>query len=334
MAAIDDLIAQVEDQALRARLRSEVDRLTKEKKFGLVFEEHLPELTPVYTAPIRKRNLVAQRGEPLTDLWRVLAVQGSDATCRNIATGHQATIPVADLVVVLQFGDPIFPALVSMDRVQNGPADAPWHTLIEADNYHALQLLEYLYAGQVDCIYIDPPYNTGAKDWKYNNDYVDENDRWRHSKWLAMMRRRLLLAKRLLKNNGVLIIAIDDNELFHLGALLNDIFVEYSQYIISAEHNRRGRRGKNFAKTNEFAIYLIPKGNELIAEDFSFGDLGGETRNLRRTGSGSLRHQRWRKYYPIYIDLTLLNVLSTGESLPLDETTYNAIPKNIKESFP
>jgi adenine-specific DNA-methyltransferase len=58
--------------------------------------------------------------------------------------------------------------------------------------------LEYLYAGQVDCIYIDPPYNTGARDWKYNNDYVDANDSWRHSKWLAMMRRRLVLAKRLL----------------------------------------------------------------------------------------------------------------------------------------
>jgi len=70
--------------------------------------------------------------------------------------------------------------------------------LIEADNYHALQLLEYLYAGQVDCIYIDPPYNTGARDWKYNNDFVDENDRWRHSKWLAMMQRRLLIAERLL----------------------------------------------------------------------------------------------------------------------------------------
>ena len=69
---------------------------------------------------------------------------------------------MADLVAVLEFGDPIFPSLVPMDRVQNGPADAPWHTLIEADNYHALQLLEYLYAGQVDCIYIDPPYNTGG----------------------------------------------------------------------------------------------------------------------------------------------------------------------------
>ena len=92
-------------------------------------------------------------------------------------------------MTVLEFGDPIFPSLVPMDRV-NGPADAPGSTpQIEADNYHALQLLEYLYACQVDCIYIDPPDNTGVVDWKYNNDYVDSNDRWRHSKWLAFMKK-------------------------------------------------------------------------------------------------------------------------------------------------
>jgi adenine-specific DNA-methyltransferase len=109
------------------------------------------------------------------------------------------------------------------------PADAPWHTLIEADNYHALQLLDYLYAGQVDCIYIDPPYNTGARDWKYNNDYVDGNDGWRHSKWLAFMEKRLKLAKRLLKpDTGVLIVTIDEHEVHHLGMLLEREFPEAS----------------------------------------------------------------------------------------------------------
>lgn len=74
--------------------------------------------------------------------------------------------PVDELIVVRQFGEPIFPALIPLASVENGPADAPWHVLIEADNFHALQALHYLYAGQVDCIYIDPPYNTGARDWK------------------------------------------------------------------------------------------------------------------------------------------------------------------------
>ena len=104
-----------------------------------------------------------------------------------------------------------------IDSVCNAPDSDLWHTLIEADNYHALQLLEYLYAGKVDCIYIDPPYNTGAKDWKYNNDYVDGNDSYRHSKWLSMMHKRLRLAKKLLNpKTGVLIVTIDEHEVHHI----------------------------------------------------------------------------------------------------------------------
>ena len=102
------------------------------------------------------------------------------------------------------------------DTVCNAPDSDLWHTLIEADNYHALQLLEYLYAGKVDCIYIDPPYNTGARDWKYNNDYVDGADTYRHSKWLSMMEKRLKLAKRLLNPaDSVLIVTIDEKEYLH-----------------------------------------------------------------------------------------------------------------------
>jgi len=93
------------------------------------------------------------------------------------------------------------------------------HILIEGDNYHALSVLNYTHEKAVDLIYIDPPFNTGAKDWKYNNNYVDTNDAYRHSKWLSMMSNRLTLAKRLLKDNGVLICAIDDNELSRLGLL-------------------------------------------------------------------------------------------------------------------
>lgn len=101
----------------------------------------------------------------------------------------------------------------------------PWNFIIEGDNLQALYLLEKTHRGKVDCIYIDPPYNTGAKDWKYNNDYVDGNDVYRHSKWLSMMRSRLTLAKQLLNPiNGVLIVAIDDNELNTTGLLLQEIF--------------------------------------------------------------------------------------------------------------
>jgi len=85
----------------------------------------------------------------------------------------------------------------------------PVNILIEGDNYHALSVLNYTHEGKVDVIYIDPPYNTGAKDWKYNNNFVDSNDSYRHSKWLSMMGSRLQSAKRLLKEDGVLICAVD-----------------------------------------------------------------------------------------------------------------------------
>ena len=139
MAAIDDLIAQIEDKAPRGRLKAEAERLTKQKRFGLVFQEHLPELTPIFSARVRKGSLVAQRGWALTDVWHVLSLAKGRAHCLNRTSGKQREMAVDDLVVVRQFGEPIFPSLVPVDKVQNGPTDAPWHTLIEADNYHALQ---------------------------------------------------------------------------------------------------------------------------------------------------------------------------------------------------
>ena len=225
MAAIHQLISQVPDAALRERLQQEADALSHGRSFGLVFERHLPEVTPMHGARPRRGDSVAVRGERLDDLSRVQRVQQGQAHCLQLTRGVAHTWPLDQLTVVRRFGEPIFPSLVPMDKVANGPADAPWHTLIEADNYHALQLLEYLYAGKVDCIYIDPPYNTGARDWKYNNDYVDSNDAWRHSKWLAMMERRLKLAERLLRSEcAVLLVTIDDNELASLNLLLDQVF--------------------------------------------------------------------------------------------------------------
>ena len=103
----------------------------------------------------------------------------------------------------------------------------PVNLLIEGDNYHALSVLNYTHEKKIDVIYIDPPYNTGAKDWKYNNDYVDINDAYRHSKWLSMMAHRLKIAKNLLKNDGVFICAIDENECARLGVLLEEIFKDH-----------------------------------------------------------------------------------------------------------
>lgn len=234
MAKIEDLIAQIPDERLRKALAGEVKVLKKTKKFGLVFEEHLPETVRLPDLPVRAGELVALKREPGSHLWRVKNIHRSTATCEKAVEGGPLAkqigkeFPVAELVVVRSFGDPIYPALVPVDRVQRGGADKPWHMLINADNFHALQLLLYAYEGKVDVIYIDPPYNTGARDWKYNNDYVDKTDSWRHSKWLSMMKKRLLLAKRLLKRAGVLIVTIDEHEVHHLGVLLEDQLPEYA----------------------------------------------------------------------------------------------------------
>ncbi|MGY2134428.1 site-specific DNA-methyltransferase [Hymenobacter sp. HD11105] len=103
---------------------------------------------------------------------------------------------------------------------------APQHTLIEGDNLHALTVLNYTHAGQVDVIYIDPPYNTGNKDFIYNDHFVDREDNYRHSKWLSFMAKRLKLAKKLLKETGVIFISIDDNEQAQLKLLCDGIFGE------------------------------------------------------------------------------------------------------------
>lgn len=104
--------------------------------------------------------------------------------------------------------------------------NAPNHIVIEGDNLEALTALSYSHEGKIDVIYIDPPYNTGNKDFIYNDSYVDKEDSYRHSKWLSFMNKRLKIAKRLLSANGVIFISIDDNEQAQLKLLCDDIFGE------------------------------------------------------------------------------------------------------------
>ena len=107
-----------------------------------------------------------------------------------------------------------------------GPA-GPWKNLIiEGDNFDALRYLRMTFAGRVKCIYIDPPYNTGNKDFVYNDHFVDKDDLWRHSKWCEFMYQRLTLAKDLLRQDGVVFVSIDDNEFPYLTLLMNKVFGE------------------------------------------------------------------------------------------------------------
>ena len=319
MAAIDDLLNRIEDEELRTRIIKEVKGLQKNKKFGLVFEEHLPECTPLYDVPVKVGKTVALKNGSINDNYTVLDINADVAICIKKGADEQPVeIPVNDLVVVAIFGEPIYPYLKPIDSVCNAPDSNLWHTLIEADNYHALQLLDYLYHGKVDCIYIDPPYNTGAKDWKYNNNYVDENDAYRHSKWLSMMEKRLRLAKRLLASDGAMITTIDDNEYSHLQILINEIFPEALSQVISIQMNPGGTQGKAFSVTNEYAIITYFKDTAVFKKQHS----GGDTYNLRRWGSTSNRYEGATCFYPIILD-SENNVIGFGDVLP-DELHPNA----------
>ena len=134
MAAIHDLLAQVQDEALRARLEQEINRLSKTKKFGLVFEEHLPECTPLYDIPVKRGSTVAKKAGAVSDMYEVSAIKDGVATCYHKVTEEKEEIPVEELVSVAQFGEPIYPYLKPIDSICNAPDSDLWHTLIEADN--------------------------------------------------------------------------------------------------------------------------------------------------------------------------------------------------------
>lgn len=130
----------------------------------------------------------------------------------------------------------------------------PNHILIEGDNLHALTALAFTHEGKIDVVYADPPYNTGNKTWKYNNNYIDDEDPFRHSKWIAFMERRLKILKRLLSPTGIVCIIIDNYEVHNLRHLMEEIFTGREIIITVIEHNFRGRAKNNFALTHEYAL--------------------------------------------------------------------------------
>lgn len=325
MAILQDLIGQISDPILRERILQETERQLKQKKFGLVFEEHLPECTPLWDIPVTTGAKVALKSGPVSDFYTVLKIEGGMAICQNKDKSATMQFPIEELVCIAEFGDPIYPCLQPIDSVCNAPDSDLWHTLIEADNYHALQLLEYLYAGKVDCIYIDPPYNTGARDWKYNNDYVDGSDQYRHSKWLSMMQKRLKIAKKLLNpENSVLIVTIDEKEYLHLGCLLEELFPAASITMGTDIINPRAgvSRAGSFTRNQEY-IFFIQIGNSKISPELQEND---QKQNpiwfsLMRTGSNSSRTARPNLFYPVWI-------YPNGQLYSIGENIEIAIDKN------
>ena len=328
MAELHELIAKIENPELRAQIQDAANKLFKQKKFGLVFEDHLPECTPLYDIPVRKGAKVSLKSGKVSETYTVLKIENGRALCLPRDKSEAVEFDVDELVTTAEFGEPIYPCLQPLGEVCNAPDSDLWHTLIEADNYHALQLLEYLYGGKVDCIYIDPPYNTGAKDWKYNNDYVDSTDEYRHSKWLSMMEKRLKIAKKLLNpKDSAMIVTIDEKEYLHLGCLLEEMFPEARIQMISSVINPKGQSREGlFGRTDEYLFFVL-LGNAKVQSL----PLDSVWRTGKSTTTTNIRWQYLRRpgitgqvfrenspgcYYPIFVneDLTLHSI---GDAIPL-----------------
>ncbi len=206
-------------------------------------------------------------------------------------------------------------------------ASLPWNFIIEGDNLQALYLLEKTHKGKVDCIYIDPPYNTGARDWKYNNDYVDNNDSYRHSKWLSMMRNRLLIAKQLLNPlDSVLIITIDDVEVHTLVLLLQELFPESYIQSVSCVINPSGKVGNGFSVVHEYIVFVFVgdarinnTSNDMLfagnaATEVTKGTFAWES--LLRRGSSWNPAARPNLFYPVLVDPSTEEIMGIGEPTP------------------
>lgn len=323
MSRLTDLIskAKAKDPQMGADLEREFRALSSRLSFGLNFERHRPEAVELPQRPVRrgdKVRVLPERGSTAKGdqrLWVVRKIAKDGAKKRADIElldepAETSNALVDDLVVVAEFRDIIYPGLVSTGKVSRG-GDKPCHTVINGENYHALKALSWTHRGKVDVIYIDPPYNSGAKDWKYNNDYVEKEDLYRHSKWLAMMERRLLVAKQLLHPlNSVMIVTIDEKEYLRLGLLLEQLFPDARITMVTSSINSAGSaRSGSFGRSAEYLYFVqfgasSPTALELTGE-WNPVETDNKTKlrwhGLRRRGADGLRAKNPKLFYPIYV---------------------------------
>ena len=349
MSRLTDLLAKAKakDADLGRELEREFKALQSRRAFGLNFERHRPESVELPGRPIRKGDkvrILPERGATKKGdqrLWKVTSLAGKGAE-RTASLSllyadepEQAKAAVADLCVVAEFRDYIYPGLVSTGKVERG-GDKPFHTVINGENFHALEALTFTHRGKVDAIYIDPPYNTGARDWKYNNDYVEGDDQYRHSKWLAMMERRLSIARELLNPEcSTLIVTIDEKEFLRLGLLLEQTFSDANIQMVSSVINPKGAtRSSEFGRTDEYLFFAMfgaaapaPVGlsNEWkITSDRRASKL--RWAELLRSGSNTRREDSPNQFYPVFV----LNGAEGPEFHSVGEPNYTSDWSKVK----
>ena len=312
--------------------------------FGLNFERHKPGAVELPKCSVRrgdKVRVLPPRGSTTKGdqrLWQVKAIcKGKKKADLELTASEETesqTVALDDLVVIAEFGDTIYPGLVTTGKVSRGEGK-PWHTVINGENYHVLKALTWTHRGKVDAIYIDPPYNTGAKDWKYNNDYVEGEDLYRHSKWLAMMERRLLVAKELLNPaDSVLIVTIDEKEYLRLGLLLEQVFLDAKIEMISSIINPKGTgRDGDFARTNEF-LFFVRFGRSSVGGRKDTSTVGSDVawETMRRRNLASKRGRKGKgacgpnQFYPIYVEMSTGSIIGRGDPLPKDTSREDVNP--------
>lgn len=354
MSRLTDLIASVKakDPQLGADLDREFKVLSTRLPFGLNFERHRPEAVELPLCPVRKGDKVRvlpPRGSGKkadVRLWRVLAILRPEKSAVIELLGtevpEQQTISLTDLVIVAEFRDKIYPGLKSTSQI-TCDANKPYHAVINAENYHALRALTFTHRGKIDLVYVDPPYNSGAKDWKYNNDYVEGDDLYRHSKWLAFIERRLVIARELMKpENSALIITIDAREYLRLGMLLEQTFPEAKIQMISTIINPKGVSDTGgFRRADEYVFFVMlgdssPARLPLTDEWSASANISGKyyaklERNnseekakkqepawtsMMRRGTNSMRQDRPFMFYPIYVDPDTRQIVNIGNTIP------------------
>lgn len=348
VSRLNDLLRELRSRepVLAGDLEREIAALADRRAFGLNFERHVPEAVELPGRRVRKGDKVRvlpPRGQMPTKsdekLWQVVGIDRASAVASLVALNGNDMIEAAadDLVVVAEFRDPIYPGLISTGKVERG-GDKPFHTVINAENYPALETLLFTHRGKVDCIYIDPPYNTGAKDWKYNNDYVEGDDLYRHSKWLAFMERRLLVAKELLNpDDSALVVTIDEKEYLRLGLLLEQIFPEAQMEMVTSVISSKGvARFGQFSRVEEY-IFTLRFGAQEVA--LSEGNMLDESRSasakvgksvdwlgLRRREPSARRGARPKQFYPVFVDLKTGYIHSIGDEITneVDRLTVTA----------
>lgn len=362
MARIHDLIRQVADNQpdLAGQLKREYDVLSERLPFGLNFERHTPEAVELPGRKVRvgdKVHVLPPRGETVKAenkiLWVVANIDRTAAPAlatltRSVSTDEDAMreVIVDDLVVVAEFRDPIFPGMISTGKVERG-GDKPYHAVINGENFHALQALLFTHAGKVDAIYIDPPYNTGAKDWKYNNDYVESDDHYRHSKWLAFMERRLKLAKGLLNpQNSMLIVTIDEKEYLRLGLLLEQTFPEARIQMVTSVISVQGStRDGMFSRSDEYLFFVMQGdariekvSDDMLTESTTYSEksqLWFQYIRGGKAGKGTRREDSKNLFFPLFVEKNTGKLLEVGDPVPLGVDRHTvAIPAGSVAVWP